>query len=52
VIEKLRRIVTVLQDMEREDELRTALEGAPVGRRSKGNVEPVRDKELASHVPN
>jgi len=53
VVPKVRRIVTFLQDMEREDELRTVPSWKPSSahRRSERHMEPVRHQELADHVP-
>lgn len=49
---KVRRIVTFLQDMEREDELRTvpSWKAHQLTGDRKGTLEPVRHQELADHV--
>ncbi len=53
VVEKVRRIVSFLQDMEREDELRTvpSWKAHQLTGNRKGNLESVRDQELADDIP-
>ena len=52
VVPKLRRIVSFLQDMGREEELWTvpSLKAAPTCGRPKGRVESVSHDELEGHV--
>src|SRR6476619_726293 len=53
-VDKIRKILSFLQDMGREQELRgvPGWKGSSVDGRSEGNLESVRLEELAHHVSN